>query len=80
MMLAPEGEVSVKAVDLISGDVALIVLEKVNLSDNILQSRLDIVKSEALRENAIRDFSSALLVIKESADIQRNMNLVNKIN
>ncbi|VAW52372.1 Peptidyl-prolyl cis-trans isomerase PpiD [hydrothermal vent metagenome] len=67
----------VKEVNLASGDVALVVLNQINLSDNILQSQLDLVKSEALREHAIRDFSSALLIIKENAVIDRNMKLVN---
>jgi len=74
-----DGKAAVREVDLISGDVALVVLKGVNLPENILQSELDMVKSEAIRENTIRDFSSALLVIKESADIDRNMNLVNKV-
>jgi len=78
MMPGKEDKPSVKAVDLISGDVALVVLKKVNLPDNILQSQLDLVKSEALRDNAIRDFSSALLLIKEGASIDRNMSLVNR--
>jgi hypothetical protein len=55
------------------------VLNKINLPENILQSQLDLVKSEAIRESAVRDFSSALLLIKESANIDRNMNLVNKV-
>ena len=80
MIPAGEGKVSVKEVNLISGDVALIVLDKVNLPENILQSRLDLVKSEAIRENALRDFSSALLQIKENAKIDRNKDLVNKVN
>ena len=80
MMPAEEGKVAIKEINLISGDVALIVLNKVNLPENILQSRLDLVKSQALRENALRDFSSALLVIKENANIDRNMSLVNKVN
>ncbi len=80
MTPSAEGKVVVKAVDLISGDVALVVLKKVNLPENILQSRLDLVKSQALRESALRDFSSALLVIKENANIDRNMSLVNKTN
>lgn len=80
MMPAQKGKVAVKEINLISGDVALVVLNKVNLPENILQSRLDLVKSQALRENALRDFSSALLVIKENANIDRNMSLVNKVN
>ena len=77
MVPAEEGKVAVKESNLISGDVALVVLNKVNLPENILQSRLELVKSQALRENALRDFSSALRVIKESADIDRNMSLIN---
>ncbi len=67
-----DGKPSVKEVDLISGDVALVVLTKVNAPDNISQDNLNSVKSEVLRENAVRDFSNALLAIKESADIDKN--------
>ncbi len=74
-----DGKVSVKEVNLISGDVALVVLNKVNLPENILPSQLNMVEAEMVRENAIRDFSSAMLVIKESADIDRNMSLINKV-
>ena len=69
---------SVKEIDLISGDVALIVLTAVNAPDNIAQDTLDQVKSGALRDNAIRDFSSALLAIKESANIDKNTSLIEK--
>jgi peptidyl-prolyl cis-trans isomerase D len=69
---------SVKEIDLISGDVALIVLTKVNTPDSIAQDKLDLVKNDALRENATRDFSSTLLAIKESADINKNTRLLDK--
>ena len=69
---------SVKEIDLISGDVALIVLTAVNAPDNIAQDKLDQVKSGALRDNAVRDFSSALLAIKENADIDKNTSLIEK--
>ncbi|MBT8119825.1 MAG: SurA N-terminal domain-containing protein [Gammaproteobacteria bacterium] len=77
MVLTQDKKPSVEAVDLMSGDVALVVLDKVNLPDDIPQGQQDLVKSEVLRENAIRDFSSALLIIKEDAEIDRNMKLVN---
>ncbi|MBT8135090.1 MAG: hypothetical protein KJO03_11315, partial [Gammaproteobacteria bacterium] len=77
MVLTQDKKPSVEAVDLMSGDVALVVLDKVNLPDDIPQGQQDLVESEVLRENAIRDFSSALLVIKEDAEIDRNMKLVN---
>ncbi|MFV9614468.1 MAG: SurA N-terminal domain-containing protein [Gammaproteobacteria bacterium] len=69
---------SVKEIDLISGDVALIVLTAVNIPDNIAQDKLDQVKNGALRDNAIRDFSSVLLAIKEGADINKNTRLIEK--
>ena len=68
----------VKEIDLISGDVALIVLTKVNTPDSIAQDKLDLVKNDALRDNASRDFSSTLLVIKENADISINKRLIEK--
>lgn len=69
---------AVKEVDLISGDVALIVLTKVNAPDNIAQDRLDGVKGDVLRDNARRAFSSTVLVIKDSADIDINTRLIEK--
>jgi len=69
---------SVKEIDLASGDIALIVLTKVSAADNIAQDKLDLVKSDTLRDNAIRDFSSTLLAIKESADISINKRLIEK--
>ena len=79
MVPTQDGKTPVREVNLTSGDVALVVLNKVNTPENILQSQLDLVKSEVIRENAIRDFSSALQVIKENADIDRNVNLINKV-
>lgn len=79
MVPAQDGKKPVREVNLISGDVALVVLNKVNTPENILPSQLDQVKSEAIRENAIRNFSSALQMVRESADIDRNMSLVNKV-
>jgi len=80
MTPSQEAKPSVKEIDLASGDVALVVLDKVNKPENIQQDKLDMVKSEALRENAVRDFSNALLFIKANASIDRNMSLVNEKN
>ncbi|MCK4675005.1 MAG: hypothetical protein KAT61_03760, partial [Gammaproteobacteria bacterium] len=73
-----DGASSVKEVDLVSGDVALVVLTKVNAADSIAQDKLDLLKSEAQRENSIRDFSNALLFIKDKADIDKNTRLLEK--
>jgi len=69
---------AVKEVDLMSGDVALIVLTKVNAPDNIAQGRLDGVKGDVLRDSASRAFASTVQVIKESADIDINTRLIEK--
>jgi peptidyl-prolyl cis-trans isomerase D len=69
---------SLRAVDLLSGDVALVVLTKVNMADNIPQDKLDLVRSEALSEDAVRDFSNALLAIREKADIDKNMSVIDR--
>ena len=69
---------AVKEIDLTSGDVALIVLTKVNVPDNIAKNRLDLVKRDVLRDNASRVFSSTVLLIKESADIDKNTRLIEK--
>ncbi len=73
-----DGKKSSVVVDLNSGDVALVVLNKVNAPESIAQDKLELVKNEALRESAIRDFSSILLAIKESADIDKNMSILQK--
>jgi peptidyl-prolyl cis-trans isomerase D len=73
-----DGKPSVKVVDLVSGNVALVVLNKVNLAENISQDNLNLVKSEILRENAIREFSNALLAIKENADIDKNKRVLER--
>ena len=69
---------SVRDVDLITGDVALVVLTKVNASGTISQDKQDVVKNEVLRESATRDFSNALLAIKDSANIDMNKRILEK--
>ena len=76
--LSQDDKPSVKMVDLMTGDVALLVLNKVNTPDVIAQDKLDIVKGVALRENANRDFSNALLAIKNNADIEINKRILDK--
>ena len=72
MQPAEDSKPAVKVVDLISGDVALVVLTKVNAAVDVSQDKMDIVKSEVLRENAVREFSNGLLATKENAQIDLN--------
>jgi len=68
-------KISVKEVELMTGDVALVVLNKVHMPDSVAQDKLDSVKSAALREHAIRDYSSAVFAIQANADIEKNIRL-----
>jgi len=73
MGLAADNKTSYKVVDLSSGDVALIVLSAINNAENVSEDRLAIVKADAMRENAIHDYSSALRSIENNAKIERNI-------
>lgn len=73
MNAADNAKVSVKEVELMQGGVALVVLNKVNMPENVSQAQLDQVKSAVLREKAIRDFSSAVYAIQKDADIDKNI-------
>ncbi|VAW50319.1 Peptidyl-prolyl cis-trans isomerase PpiD [hydrothermal vent metagenome] len=78
LVKSESGSPSVNVVDLVSGDVVLVVLDKVNPAENISQDKLDLVKNQYLRENSVRDFSNALLSIKENANIDKNTNIINR--
>ena len=69
---------AVKVVDLISGDVVLVVLDRVNAAENVAQDKLDLVKNQFLRENSVRAFSNALLSIKENANIDKNSRIIDR--
>lgn len=75
MIQVDEVKVSVKKVELMTGGVALVVLNKVNMPDTVSPSQLELVKSEVSREKAMRDFSSAVLAIQKDADIDKNIRL-----
>ena len=76
--MADDGKSAVNVVDLMSGDVALVVLSSINTPDAVTQDKTDLVRSEMLRENAIRDFSNALVVIKDNATIETNKNILQR--
>ena len=78
LVVSENEKLAVKAVDMSSGDVVLVVLDKVNMVENIAQDKLDLVKNQFLRENAVRAFSNALLSIKESANIDKNSRVIDR--
>ena len=64
--------------DLQSGDIALVIVDKINTPDTIAKEKLAQVKNDAVRENATREFSSALLHIKNHADIDINKRMLER--
>jgi peptidyl-prolyl cis-trans isomerase D len=72
MYLPEDGKVAAKEVALDSGDVVLVVLEKVNKPESIDYSRLDIIKRQLGQDIAEREFLASLESLKDSADINRN--------
>ena len=78
LVISDTGNPNARVVDLISGDVVLVVLDKVNPAKDITQDKLDLVKNQYLRENSVRAFSNTLLSIKESADIDKNTSIINR--
>jgi peptidyl-prolyl cis-trans isomerase D len=74
--LSKEGEKPVIArLDLVSGDVALLMLDKVNVPEELTQNELELVRSEWVRDAALRDVSAMMLAFKNQADIQVNKRL-----
>jgi peptidyl-prolyl cis-trans isomerase D len=67
-----DGHPTVKAVSLFSGDVALVILDKVSTPETIPQERLDTIKKQLEMELARADFDAALNNIKNRAEIERN--------
>ena len=63
---------AVKAVSLFNGDVALVILDRVNTPETIPQDRLDAIKSQLNTELARSDFDAALSNIRNAAEIERN--------
>jgi peptidyl-prolyl cis-trans isomerase D len=73
-----DGKPAVKDIDLATGDVALVVLNRVNTPESIAEEKLNSVKNEAVRENAIQEFFNALLYIKNHADIDKNKRILER--
>ena len=76
--MGTDGKSALEVVDLLSGDVALVLLSSINTPEVVAQDKIDLVRSEMFRESAIRDFSNALLVIKDNATIETNKNILQR--
>ncbi len=73
-----DGKPAVKEIDLMTGDVALVILDKINIPGEVSDERLQVVKSQLLNEKAIHEFSSTMLFIKDNADIDRNKRVLDQ--
>jgi peptidyl-prolyl cis-trans isomerase D len=70
------GKISVQVVNLLSGDVALVLLDKVTTPVEIAKDQIDTVKQQRKNDVANSDFDFALSAIKDAAEIQRNTSLL----
>ncbi len=67
---------NLKMVDLLSGDVAIVVLKKVNIAEVTAKDKLDLVEREIISDKAVREFTGALDLIKSHADIDTNTRIL----
>jgi peptidyl-prolyl cis-trans isomerase D len=67
---------SVRVVNMISGDVALVLLDKVTTPVDIAKDQVDTVRQQRKTDVANTDFDFALTAIKDAAEIQRNTSLL----
>ena len=67
---------SVQVVNLISGDVALVLVDKVTIPVDVAKDQIDAVRQQRKNDVANSDFDFALSAIKDAAEIQRNTSLL----
>lgn len=67
---------SVQVVNLASGDVALVMLDKVTTPTEIANEQVDSIKQQRKTDLASSDFDFALTAIRDAAEIQRNTDLL----
>lgn len=70
------GKPSIQVVNLLSGDVALVLLDKVTTPVEITKDQIDTVKQQRKNDVANSDFDFVLSAIKDAAEIQRNTSLL----
>lgn len=73
MHKSDDGGVVVQEVSLDTGDVALVVLDKVNRSGSVDYGRIAIIKSQLKQGMASRELLATIDALRGSADINRNL-------
>jgi len=67
---------SIQVVNLVSGDIALVLLDKVTTPVEIANDQIKAVRQQLENDVANSDFEFALATLKDAAEIQRNTSLL----
>lgn len=67
---------SVQEVNTQTGEIAVIVLNKVNTPSDITQEQIEAVKQKRRSDIASAEFSYALSTMRSAADIEKNTSLL----
>jgi peptidyl-prolyl cis-trans isomerase D len=76
MPVSQDDKSGAKIVDLVSGDVAIVILKKVNVAEAGTKEQLELVKRGIVSDKAISEFTGALELIKSNADIDKNTRIL----
>ena len=71
---------NLKIVDLLSGDVAIVVLKQVNVAEVAAKDKLELAERKIISDKAVREFAGALDLIKSHADIDKNTRILEDTN
>ena len=71
-----DGKPSIQVVNLASGDIALVLLDKITVPEQITKDQLDAVKQQRRADVANSDFDFVLATLRDNAEIQRNSDLL----
>jgi len=71
-----DGKPSVQVVNMISGDIAVVLIDKVTVPTEIAKDQIDAVRQKRKSDVANSDFDFVLTTIKDAAEIQRNTSLL----
>jgi len=71
-----DGKPSVQVVNALSGDVVVVLLDKVTTPEQITEEKISSVRQQREKDVANSEFDFAMTAIKDAAEIQRNTELL----
>ena len=71
-----DGMPSTRVVNMVSGDIALVLLDKVTTPSEVTQEQINAVLQQRKNDVAIADFDYVITAVKDAAEIQRNTSLL----